>query len=275
MGVDTRPMPVSILRWPRTRDLISQQKGIYMYLWTNPDQTACGCYLLALDATAADLSMTSSSLADALAEFRLRRLVDLDKATGEILLPDWFRWYWPGTPAARGAVDSALSKIQSPVLREKAKNLYESMADGRKEKGKEKGKVSTAAAAVLPPATAAAAVDVPPSLRQAASGKRRRERPSGLVSWTPDDEVEAERMEADMDLPPDGLAAAIAAVRAAGKQPVPGLVARELERLIAARKAEERHALQLSASALQVDAATSPLRAARSRPPAGWAEGVG
>lgn len=98
-GVDTRPVPVSLLRWPRTRDLVTQYKGILMYLWAHPEQTACGCYLFPLDATAADLSMSSSSLADALAEFNRRKLIDLDHATGEIMLPDWFRWYKPRTPA--------------------------------------------------------------------------------------------------------------------------------------------------------------------------------
>lgn len=54
-------------------------------------------------------------------------------------------------------------------------------------------------------------------------------RASGVVTWDPGDAAEAERLEAET--PPDELAAAVAAVRAAGREPVPGVVARELEGL--------------------------------------------
>ena len=131
-AVDTRPVPTTIYRWPRTRDLITQQKGIFSYLWFHPDQTAAGCYLLPLDATAADLSMTSSSLVDALSEFKRRKLIDIDDETGEILLSDWFRWYFPGSPAARGAVDAAIRRILSTELRQKSENLYKTYGEGRK-----------------------------------------------------------------------------------------------------------------------------------------------
>jgi len=139
-GVDTRPVPVSLLRWPRTRDLVTQYKGILMYLWAHPEQTACGCYLFPVDATAADLSMSSPSLADAINEFQRRKLIDQDQATGEILLPDWFRWYRPHTPAACGAVESAIKKILSTDLRGKAENSYKSIAPAWKGKVKEKDK---------------------------------------------------------------------------------------------------------------------------------------
>ena len=137
-AVNTRPVPTNLFRWPRTRDLISQQKGIFAYLWFHPDQTACGCYLIGVDSTAADLSMTSSSLGDALREFQRRKLIDYDEETGEILIPDWFRWYFPNSPAARGAVEAAIKRILSTDLRTKTKNLYESIAEGRKGKEKEK-----------------------------------------------------------------------------------------------------------------------------------------
>lgn len=124
MTVDTRPVPPSLLRWPRTRDLITQQKFIFMYLWPHPDQTAAGCYLLPLDATAADLSMTSASIADAMAELVRRGLVESDAETGEIALPDWFRFYHPRSPAARGAVESAINKINSKKLKQLVTTLY-------------------------------------------------------------------------------------------------------------------------------------------------------
>jgi hypothetical protein len=52
--------------------------------------------------------------------------------------------------------------------------------------------------------------------------KTRRQRPSGLITWTHDDVIAAEKLESTT--PPDVLKTAIEAVLARGKQPVPGLV---------------------------------------------------
>lgn len=232
-GVDTRPVPVSLLRWPRTRDLVTQYKGILMYLWAHPEQTACGCYLLPLDATAADLSMSSSSLADALVEFSRRKLVDLDHMTGEILLPDWFRWYRPRTPAACGAVESSIRKILSPDLREKVEKSYKSIAPPWK--GKEKVKVKEVASRTSAgePADAAAA-----PYQQKQQIKRRIVRPSGIVTWTCDDLPEAERIERQYVAA--DIASAVASVEATGKDPVPGLIVRKIDQQLREREAVER-----------------------------------
>lgn len=231
-GVDTRPVPVSLLRWPRTRDLVTQYKGILMYLWAHPEQTACGCYLFPLDATAADLSMSSSSLADALAEFGRRKLIDLDQATGEVMLPDWFRWYRPRTPAACGAVESSIKKILSLELREKVEKSYKSIAPSWKGKDKEKGKEAATPrdrSSVPRDATA-----LPPG------GKRREERPSGIVTWEPLDIEKAKLIERMHGT--DEICVAVVALRGANKEPVPGLVTRELDRQRRERDAKERRA---------------------------------
>lgn len=57
--------------------------------------------------------------------------------------------------------------------------------------------------------------------------KKRRRRPSGIVTYYPDDILEAERLEATATA--DEIAAAVAAVEAAGKKPVPGLVGAQIE----------------------------------------------
>jgi hypothetical protein len=76
----------------------------------------------------------------------------------------------------------------------------------------------------------------PPASTPATTGKRRRVRPSGIVTWTQDDEPEADRIERDSV--PDDLASAIKAVLASGRQPVPGIVAHEIERIATRRAAE-------------------------------------
>lgn len=253
-GVDTRPVPVSLLRWPRTRDLVTQYKGILMYLWAHPEQTACGCYLFPLDATAADLSMSSPSLADALGEFQRRKLIDLDQATGEIMLPDWFRWYKPRTPAACGAVESSIKKILSLDLRGKVEKAYRSIAPTWKGKEKEKGKEAAAPRAQVRESSDAAAAPL-------TSGKRRNERPSGIVTWEPLDIEKAELIERTHSAAEIGVA--VAALTACDKEPVPGLVTRELDRQRRERHTAERraaaeaaHQVLLSAPIAKVDAET-------------------
>lgn len=65
--------------------------------------------------------------------------------------------------------------------------------------------------------------------RLPADGKRRRERPSGIVTWSTDDAAEAQRIEEAFDVA--AIAEAVASVGRAGKDAVPGLVAREIKRL--------------------------------------------
>ncbi|MEW5890682.1 MAG: helix-turn-helix domain-containing protein [Pseudomonadota bacterium] len=79
-----------------------------------------------------------------------------------------------------------------------------------------------------PPAAAAAPQQNQTTPTPTPGGKARRVRASGIVTWDPGDAAEAERLEAETS--PDELAAAVAAVRAAGREPVPGLVAMELDR---------------------------------------------
>ncbi|CAJ0698503.1 hypothetical protein R11007_02811 [Ralstonia holmesii] len=137
-GVETRPVPVNILSWPRTRDLITQHKAIYVSLYYNPDTTACGCYLLGVNRLAADLSMTPDSLDDALDEFARRGLILRDKKTGEIFVSDWPRWHRFGTSAARGALWTSISKIQSRDLWIKVESSYKSIPSPCKGKVKDK-----------------------------------------------------------------------------------------------------------------------------------------
>lgn len=83
--------------------------------------------------------------------------------------------------------------------------------------------------------------------------KVRRARPSGIVTWTPDDVAEAERLEAAR--PGEEISAAVAAVSATGKDPVPGLIEREIE------KAARRRAAAARAAAVEQDRRSATSRA--------------
>jgi hypothetical protein len=82
--------------------------------------------------------------------------------------------------------------------------------------------------------------------------KRRRKRPSGIVTWVPEDEAEALRIEAVASH--EDIVKAIARLSRNEKQPVPGMVAIELERMTEEvqlaqlrSEAEDRHQLALNA----------------------------
>ena len=82
--------------------------------------------------------------------------------------------------------------------------------------------------------------------------KRRRKRPSGIVTWVPEDEEEALRIEAVASH--EDIVKAIARLSRNEKQPVPGMVSIELERMTEEvqlaqlrSKAEDRHQLALNA----------------------------
>jgi len=83
----------------------------------------------------------------------------------------------------------------------------------------------------------------------AKNNKKRRSTASGIVTWTPDDERAAAELEQQGR--PDELAAAVATVTATGRDPVPGLVARAIERQQRARHdAARRAALDAERAAL-------------------------
>lgn len=68
--------------------------------------------------------------------------------------------------------------------------------------------------------------------------KSRRQRQSGIVTWSRDDELEAERIEKEHT--EDEIGDALTVLAGAGKQPVPGLVAGEIERQKRTKKAADR-----------------------------------
>lgn len=86
-------------------------------------------------------------------------------------------------------------------------------------------------------------------------GKCRTCRPSGIVTWLPDDIAAAEAIEQQHT--PDDIAAAVVALCAARKQPVPGLIQQKIEQLRRAQGADERlaheHAVQRERDKLGID----------------------
>jgi len=94
---------------------------------------------------------------------------------------------------------------------------------------------NAAASRARDPASAAAGES---QQQQRAAKKVRRVRPSGIVCWEQDDPQLAEAIEADATL--GEVRAAVVAVEATGKDPVPGLVSREIQRVRRVREKAEQ-----------------------------------
>lgn len=86
--------------------------------------------------------------------------------------------------------------------------------------------------------------------KRTGTGKRRQVRESGIMTWYAEDVSDAETLEGAHA--PEVIAAAVAALAAEGKQPVPGLVQQKIEDLAAAQAAAAEHAERLRRSAEQV-----------------------
>lgn len=146
---------------------------------------------------------------------------------------------WVLVAADRWAIEAPLARESSPgkgsTENRKTRSSVAPMVGKPKAKVLQRGKVPQEAAEPsvhARPANAAAA----PIKTQ----KRRTRRPSGIVTWTPDDLPEAAQIEQQHSA--DDISAAVAELVAVGKEPVPGLIAREIERQRRERDATDRRA---------------------------------
>ena len=101
--------------------------------------------------------------------------------------------------------------------------------------------------------------------QQRAAKKVRRVRPSGIVCWEQDDPQLAEAIEADATL--SEVRAAVVAVEATGKDPVPGLVSREIQRVRRVREKAEQTKAREAAGPLAEARRQSVQRALREADP--------
>jgi hypothetical protein len=164
--------------------------------------------------------MTPNSLSDALDEFARRSLISRDKETGEIWIVDWPRWHLYNTPQARGALWSAIGKIQSRKLWISAKNAYESIPKPGKDKSKDKDKASSNEEE---PATSGSKLNNPEGRADAKQPSGPKKSPAGVVCWSLDDFQEAALLEQKYGL--ETIKAVVETLRAADVVALPSRVA--------------------------------------------------
>ena len=112
----SRLVPCNIMSWPRIVALLPDQKLIFVHLWLNTATNSAGCYLYPIGSAAGELSLSATSLAEALRRFQKDGLIDIDESTGEVMIMDWFRWHtFKGV--RHNILASDIKKIQSERLK--------------------------------------------------------------------------------------------------------------------------------------------------------------
>lgn len=110
-------VPTNLLLWPRVKNMLPDQKLIFMALWQNPQVSACGAYFLDLDVFAVSLGFARPNLEEAIADFEAKNLVVFDKETSEIMINDWWRFHKCQTGIQEKLVQQSVDKIESMHIR--------------------------------------------------------------------------------------------------------------------------------------------------------------
>lgn len=252
--MSTRPVPTALDTWAGVTDLIGDYKLILHVLWSSPPNLVSvigvggpGIIERVTGATRIDEPV----VLEALRELDRRGLVALDEQTREVGIRKWCKFHKFGGRWAEAA-SKAYGQIESAKIkgiwagREGVKALFPVKSnDSEPTAAATATALSTKAAAPLrwragDDAAAAPLVNPPTPTPGSAIGKRRRVRPSGIVTWTDDDSDEAARIERETGV--DDVALAVLALEQAGKEPVPGRVGAELARLLTQRQAADQAA---------------------------------
>jgi hypothetical protein len=103
------------MSWPRTRDLLPDQKLVLYHLWATCKE-ACGCCLVDLASFQGALNLTQVAIAELMKEFERRKILSNDEETGEFFILDWYRFHKFENPVRKRLLFDSLNRIQSDKL---------------------------------------------------------------------------------------------------------------------------------------------------------------
>ena len=110
-------VPTNLLGWPKADGLLPDQRLILLWLWACPYLSCAGCGLIERRAAAATLGLDPAALAGGLETLANAGLIEIDHATGEVFVLDWFRFHSFRTSRSLGVLRAAITKISSDFLR--------------------------------------------------------------------------------------------------------------------------------------------------------------
>lgn len=207
-------VPTNLLNWPRVAVRLPEEKLILLSVWAAPWLSCAGVGMLPLRPFAASMGLSAEATETGIDNLVTAGLLDFDKSTYEIQVCDWFRFHRFKPGRSVGILIAGIDKIQS----ERIKNacIKQSITY-----------LPTAAATATSSSTEAAApAREEKNAAKVSTKKKYTQHASGIECWDASDRQSAEQLAVSTS--PENLAAAIAAVRAASKSPVPGTVRKAL-----------------------------------------------
>lgn len=225
---DRTIIPTNLMDWPRVAILLPELKFILSIgFWGSRYANMIGVVEIPLRPLAASLGLDPSALQSGIKTLCHEELIVGDWETNEFFICDWFRFHkFKGLGFAMAkqqfakirsaTVKNAVSKAASWLLEE---SLFQSKQESK------------------PPTAAKTATS-------ASAEKIRIQRPSGIVTYLPTDPERAEAIEKRYQ--PQQISIAVEVVEG-GKEPVPGLVQKEIQQRI---QSEKREQLRLETEAL-------------------------
>ena len=209
-------MPTTLLDWPRVAELLPEQKLVYgLGFWAGRYTNSIGIAATPLRPLAASLGLDPTALDTGIKTLCDVQLLIADWERYEFFVRDWFRFHkfkGVGIVIAKHEFAKLASEILRNAVLEAASWLVEPPALMKNQ------------TLTLPTATSAS------KSISATAEKIRIRRPSGIVTYTDSDPDRAQEIEENY--PSDLIKTAIEVVERRRKEPVPGLVMREIERAL-------------------------------------------
>ena len=108
-------------------DFTPEDRYFYLYLFTNPHTTICGCYEISLKQIASETGYSLESVQNLVNRFKIvHKVIGYSQETKEILLLNWHKYNWSDSDRLKRAVTKEVSEIKCPSF----KKYLEDILDG-------------------------------------------------------------------------------------------------------------------------------------------------
>lgn len=221
-------VPTTLPDWPRVTGLLPEQKLVLgLGLWAGRYTNTIGVASIPMRPLAASLGLDPAALECGIKTLCQESLILADWDTCEFFVCDWFRFHtFKGTGvviAQKEFAKISSRTIASAVSRAAPWLVSKAISEEKNERSASNQSTTFPTAAASPIASAATRI--------------RTRRESGIVTFYPTDEGRATAIEQKHSV--EVIQTAVSAVEARDREPVPGLIEKEIE--ARARAAERRN----------------------------------
>ena len=113
-------------------DFDSNEKYIYLYLFTNPHTNLCGCYEISLKQMAYETSFSVDIINDVIESLEcVHDVIRYDHDTKEVLIVNWHKYNWTDSEKFRKPLQREIAKIKSDNFRIYLTDVFNGVANPR------------------------------------------------------------------------------------------------------------------------------------------------